>query len=283
MKDKSLFQKPCPIPPMIMLPTPRNISLPSRIEIAGSHVFTRLLSDYDKIDAIIRHKRQSQNAVFVSGSCVCCLPQTCFQTGLSRPCSVTGVTGKGSPVGRRLGPQPLPVGAERPACHCQLAFSLPTLRVVHSSARQAGLGAAPSRFARGQPVSRTAPCVTSWRPTWACGLGAGRPDHAQASPSLETGCPRAKRLGRGLHPHQPSTSARFARSMPGGLRVGALPGWRLPRPHSWRVGASSFGGAARHSPAASLCLCPALDFSVACARKNWRGSHNIKPQCYGER
>lgn len=199
-------------------------------------------------DASARHKRQSQNTVFVSGTCVSILLQACLQTGLSRPCSVTSVIGKGTPSGWHLGVQPLPVGAGRPDCHRQLAFTRPTRWSVVPALGCASLGAAPSRFARGQPVSRTAPAVTSCRPTWACGLGAGRPDHAQASPSLETGCPRAKRLGRGLHPHQPIVSARFACSTQGGQRVGALPGWRLPRPHSWRWGASSFGGAARHSP-----------------------------------
>jgi hypothetical protein len=218
-------------------------------ELAAINIFAGIQDSHVCSVAVGRYKRQSQNTVFVSGTCVPLLLQFCLQTGLSRPCSVTSVTGKGAPAGRRLGPQPLPVGAGRPAGHRQLAFTRPPRWAVIPAVGCASLGAAPHRFARGQPVSRTAPGVTSCRPTWACGLGAGRPDHAQTSPSLETGCPRAKRLGRGLHPHQPGISARFACSMPGGQRVGALPGWRLPRPHSWRWGASSFGGAARRSPA----------------------------------
>ena len=140
-----------------MFPTLTETNLSARVNIAGSHVSTGILSGFDRSDAIAGHKRQTQNTVFASGSCVCCLPQPCFQPGLSRPCSVTSVTGKGAPSGRRLGPQPLPVGAGRPACHCQLAFPLPTLRVGSSSARHAGLGAAPQRFALGQPHLEAAP------------------------------------------------------------------------------------------------------------------------------
>lgn len=171
-------------------------------------------NDIVRSDASVGRKRKTQNSALVARACVCCLPRTCFQSSLSRPCSVTSVTsvtGKGAPSGRRLGPQPLPVGAGRPACHCQLAFPLPTLRVVSSSAWHASLGAAPHRFARGQPVSRTAlrGSPSAYPSAWSRSRStrAGRPTTFRSLRSLhsKTGCPRAELRGGGCTPTSPAS------------------------------------------------------------------------------
>lgn len=242
------FSNPPRFHPVPMSQTPSKTSLSVGLIILGRRKKTRLPRVFCNIDARRRRKQESQNLLFGSCAWVSCLRRAGFQSGLCRSCSLASVTVKGTPSGWHLGVQPLPVGAGRPDCHRQLAFTRPTRWSVVPALGCASLGAALQRSARGQPVSRAAPGVTSCLPTWACGLGAGRPDHAQASPSLETGCPRAERLGRGLHPHQPFVSVRFAHSTAGGQHVGVLPCWRLPHPHSWRWGASSFGGAARRSP-----------------------------------